>query len=249
MTGTQIAWRVWLPLALLGGWELCAATGTINTLFFPAPSTVARAGWDLGWSGELGRHVVATLARTGAGFAAGLVPGIVIGLAMGRSRRVRWSIEPLVSTLVSIPKLSLLPLLLLVLGVGERPRIALAGVAAFVVVALQTLDAVRSINADHVELARNYGATPWGIVRWVYWPAALPQLSTGVRLALGRALAVTIAVEIVGAPRGLGSLIWAGWQTFAIERIYVGIFVSAMLGAVFHFGMRGLERRLVPWRA
>lgn len=249
MSWPPIAWRTWLPVALLVAWEMLAAASLLNVLFFPPPSAIARSAWALAQSGELGDHLNATLARTLLGFLLGSVVGLGVGLLMGRSHRFRWSVEPMVSALVSLPKLSLLPLLMLVLGLGERPRVALTAAAAFVVAAFQTFDAIRAINTDHVELARNYGATSARLIRLVYLPSALPQILTGLRLALGRALAVAVSVEIVGAPYGLGHLIWSGWQTFAIEEIYVGVFAAALLSVAFHAGMRGLEKVLVPWRS
>jgi NitT/TauT family transport system permease protein len=248
VTVSQIAWRLWLPLAILVLWEGLVAAGQVNPLLFPAPSHIAAVGITLARSGRLWPHVSATLSRTISGFTEGAVLGITVGLLMGRSRRIRWSLEPLLSTLVSLPKLSLLPLLMLLLGTGEASRVVVVAAASFIVVALQTADAIASIDPDFVELARNYGARRIDLIQSVYVPATLPQLSTGLRLGLGRALGMTIAVEILGAPAGLGALIWAGWQTFRIEEIYIGVFIGAVFGAAFHLAMRGVERMLVPWQ-
>ena len=243
-----LLWRAWLPAVLFLAWEAAARAGLLNTLFFPPPSRLITAAVNLSRSGELQGHLTATLSRTLAGFAVGAGIGLMCGFVMGLSTSVRRSIEPMISTLISTPKLSLLPILMLALGIGEKPRLALVAAAAFIIAALHALDAVRSVTPDVVELARNYGARSWSLIRLVFLPAGMPQLFTGLRIALGRALAVAVSVEIVGAPQGLGSMIWTGWQTFATENIYIGVFLAAALGATFHALMRLLERMLVPWR-
>jgi ABC-type nitrate/sulfonate/bicarbonate transport system permease component len=248
-TKRDLLWHVWLPLSLAGVWELASRLSLLDPLFFPAPSSLAVSAASLWRTGELSNHISTTLARTFAGFSFGALSGLAFGLAMGLNVRVRRSLEPLVSTLVASPKLSLLPLLMLVLGIGEAPRLALVSAAAFIVVALHALDAVRAVNPDFVDLARNHGARRWQLIRFVYMPSGLPQLLTGLRISLGRALAVSVSVEIVGAPQGIGHLIWSGWQVFATEKVYIGVLTAATLGASFHAAMRLIERAVVPWKS
>jgi ABC-type nitrate/sulfonate/bicarbonate transport system permease component len=190
----------------------------------------------------------ATLARTLAGAALGIVAGIVCGLLMGLSLPVQKSTESLLSILISTPKVSLLPILMLVLGIGEAPRLTLIATTAFVVVALQMLDAVLTLDGGYRELAANYGADSWQLIRWVYLPAALPHLFTGIRLGIGRALGTCITVEILGARHGIGHMIWSGWESFQPDRIYVGVFLTATLGVAFHLSLKAIERRIAPWR-
>ena len=244
----DLLWHAWLPLLLVGSWELASRWRLLDPLFFPAPSSLAAAAVILWRSGEISNHVAITLGRTFAGFAVGAASGMAFGLAMGLNMPARRSLEPLVSTLVASPKLSLLPLLMLVLGIGEAPRLVLVAAAAFIVVALHSLDAVRAVNPDFVDVARNYGAGGWQLIRYVYVPSGLPQLMTGLRISLGRALAVAISVEIVGAPEGIGHLIWSGWQVFATENVYIGVLIACALGASFHAAMRVLEKFVVPWK-
>jgi NitT/TauT family transport system permease protein len=113
---------------------------------------------------------------------------------------------------------------------------------------IQTMDGIGRIDRAFVELAVNYGAGGAMLWRKVYLPAALPQIFTGLRLALGRALVISISVELVSSGDGLGSLIWMAWQTFATEKLYVGVILAAGLGVALHAGLKRLEARLVPWR-
>jgi NitT/TauT family transport system permease protein len=244
----HLLWRVWLPTALIASWEICVRARLLDPLFFPAPSALALQTFAMIRSGELTGHIQSTLRRTLLGAALGLFSGIACGILMGASRRVRRSLESLISALAATPKIALLPILMLALGIGEAPRIVLIAAAAFLFAALPMLDGVRSLDANYVELARNYGARAWTLLTWVYLPGCLPHLLTATRMALSRALGVCIAVEVVNASSGLGSLIWDGWQAFRPEHVYIGVVTAALLGAFFHGSMRLIEKVLVPWK-
>lgn len=244
----RIFWRIWLPVAILSAWQLAASRGMVSELFFPAPSILARSAWNMVASGELTHALSVTFYRMFLGSLLGIVVGLLCGLAMGIITPVRKSLEPLISALNSTPKLALMPMLLIFTGIGETARLVPIALTSFIVVAVNTVDAVRGINLAFIELAQNYGATGWHMLRRVYIPASLPQVFTGLRLALGRGLVITISVELLGSSDGLGSLIWMAWQTFATERLYVGIAVTALTGALVHEGLHFSERRLLPWR-
>lgn len=199
-------------------------------------------------SGELPGHIRATLVRALGGFVLGGAAGLGFGLVMGSSRRLRASFEPLLSALFATPKLSLFPMLLLVLGVGDTAKIALIALSTFILVAFHALDAVLNINPAFVEMAANYGARRRDLLRLVYLPACMPQVFTGFRLALSRALVSAISVELINASDGLGSLIWVSWQTLATDRLYVAIAACAALGVLLHHVLRRLEAMLIPWK-
>lgn len=244
----RLAWGLWVPVALVILWQLASSASLVSPLFAPAPSVLIRSAAGMIASGELPASVGATLARTAGGFVIGAAAGLAIGLLMGTAPRVFRSIDPIVSALNATPKLILLPLLLLVLGLGERPRLALIALTALVIVAMHMADAVGQIRPAWVEMAVNYGADRRALVRDVYLPACLPQVFTGLRLALGNALVIAVSCELVSPSTGLGSLIWLAWQTFSIDRLYVAILVTAMLGALLHTALRLAEKRLVPWK-
>jgi NitT/TauT family transport system permease protein len=236
-------------LGLVVAWEAGARAGWLNAIFFPAPSALVGSAFAMIRSGELPLNLGVTITRTLEGSAIGILAGIVCGILMGSQRALRQALEPMVAALNSIPKLALLPLLMLFLGIGETPRLLLIASAAFVTATLPMLDAVRNLDSNYLELARSYGARSWHLVRWVYVPGCLPHLLTGVRLALSRALGICIAIEVVNAQTGLGQMIWAGWLTLTPERVYVGVFAAGALGAFFHGSIRLLEKTLVPWKA
>jgi ABC-type nitrate/sulfonate/bicarbonate transport system permease component len=233
---------------LLALWQALAYTRVLDPLFFPPPSVLATTVVEMIRDGSLARHLAATVRRLAAGFLIGSLSGLSCGLLMGGSARLRQMIEPLVSALYSTPKLTLLPMLMLFFGVGEASRVFLIAASCFVLLAMHALDAVRGVDPVHVQVARNYGARRLDVLRKVYLPASLPMIFTGLRVALGRGLVITISVELLTPSDGLGSMIWLAWQTFATERLYIGVILTAALGGVFHAVLRRLERRAIPWR-
>jgi len=244
-----IATASWIPLSLGALWVGLTTSGAVDPLFLPPPTKVWREGSRLFSMGELQAAIGQTLVVMAAGYSLGSFGGVLAGLAMGGSQFVRASLDPLISALLATPKLSLLPLLMLLLGLGAAPRLSLVALTCFLVTALAALDAVRGISQGYVDLARNYGAGRLEIFTNVLAPAALPVIFTGLRLAAGRALAMTIAVELVSGEKGVGGLIWVAWQSYSTDRLFVGLFTAAGLGMLLHLLLRRLEKKAVPWQA
>jgi NitT/TauT family transport system permease protein len=237
-----------IPVAILVVWQVLSRAGVLSPLLFPAPTEVLATGLSMLSSGELMRQVGATLRRLLMGALVGGVPGLACGLLMGAFRPVRDHLKPIVSALNSTPKMALLPMLMLFAGVGEVSRVIAIAITCFIVLALHSLDAVLGVDPAHVELARNYGAGRFAMLRRVYLPASLPTIFTAMRLALGRALVLTISIEMLSAPDGIGSTLWIAWQTFSTDKLYVGVIVAATLGALCHSGLEWLEGHLILWR-
>lgn len=244
----QITGGLLIPLAALAVWQTLSSQAVLDPLFFPPPLVLASSAWSMMESGELGRQVLATLSRVGMGFLAGALAGLLCGLLMGTVTLARHAVEPMISALFTTPKLALFPMLMLVFGIGETPGLILIATGCFIVVALHTLDAVRGVNRAYLELAGNYGAGKMAIFRKVYLPASLPQIYTGLRLGAGRALTITIAIELVSAEDGLGGMIWIAWQSLTTDRLYVGVLATATMGMLFHMSLRYLEGRFIPWK-
>ncbi len=245
----RILLYLWLPCLLIGGWEASARTHFIDPLFFPAPSAILEAGRRLTLSGELPRHLVATVSKWLVSFAAAALAGVTCGIVTAIFPRVNRSLEPLISALYTTPKISLLPMAFLLFGVGDTARMVLVSLSAFIIVTLHSFDAVRGMNRAFVDMASNYGASGLRMVRCVYLPASLPQMFTGLRLAFGRSLVMTITVEVISGRDGLGSMIWIAGQTLATEKLYLGIVLAAALGGISHSLLRFVEVYAIPWKA
>ncbi len=239
--------RSWLLALLLAGWQILSARRILDPLFFPPPTKVGQTLWAMLASGEMGREAGVTLLRAGAGLLAGVIGGGLVSILLSVSARLRMATQPLVSALYSTPRLTMLPMVMLVFGVNETSRLALVALGAGLVMVIQISDAVRGVSRDYVDLATNYGASRAAIVRKIYWPACLPQIFTALRLCTGRALVMTISIEMLSSNDGIGSMIWMSWQTFATEKLYASVLVAAMLGLLTGPVLRQLERRFVPW--
>ena len=179
---------------------------------------------------------------------AGGAAGLLLGIALGLSPRLRRILDPLVSGLYALPKLALFPLFLILFGLGESSRIVLVALAAFFPLLINSMAGVRQINPDYFEIARSYGTSPFLLLRRVVFPGSLPSVLSGVRLAVGSALMLTIAVELINAQTGLGALIWKSWQTLQTEILYVALLTAALLGIGSHLLLEFLSRHLTPWQ-
>ena len=236
------------PLLLLGLWEICARSHLIDTRFFPAPSNIIRHLFELASSGALWKHTIASLYRLAVGFVVGCLPAIGLGLAIGLYRPVRAAFDPLISATYPIPKSSLLPLILLIFGLGESSKIAMVAIGVFYPVVINTAAGVRQIPPIFLDVGHNFGASRFNMFRTVALPGALPLIMTGIKLGAGMGLVLIAIAEMIGAKQGLGYMIWNAWELFDVETMYVGLFVIAIIGFVMNAGFDAIERAVVPWR-
>jgi len=234
-------------VAVLALWEWRARSGSISTLFFPAPSTIIQTFARLLASGELAIQLGATLSRLLLGFALGSAPGLIFGLTMGWSRRLRAVIDPFVAALHPIPKISLLPLIIIIFGIGETSKIVAVAVGSFFPMVINCMAGVLQISLTYFDVAKNYGAGPLQVFKRVILPGSLPLVLTGARISLNIALLITISVELVAAQKGLGAVIWLAWQTLRTEELYASLIVISALGIGFNLFLQRLKLRLVPW--
>lgn len=235
------------PLVLLAFWELAVRVNWLDYRFFPAPSQIAIAGRRLLYSGELLVDIEATMLRIVVGFAIGATAGIAAGLALGGIRLLRVMFEPILNGLYVIPKISILPLIMIIFGLGEGSKIAIVALGSFFVVAINTIGGVRTVDPILLDAGRNFGASGFQMFRHVLLPATMPHIFTGLKIGAGVALLVVIAAEFVAADAGVGYLIWRSWTTLVTEQMYVGFLVIAMLGIAFAWGLSRLSAILMPW--
>ena len=235
------------PLALLGAWEWASAAGILREAFFPRPSTIAVHLARLTATGALWEHTSATLTRVAWAFGAAAILGVAVGLAMGLWRPVREGLDPIFAVVYPIPSILFLPLVSFLVPAGEVATIVTVAVTSFFLIALTTMHGVRQIDRLVVEAAVHYGAGGRRLFLSVLLPGALPHVFTGLRLGLGYALVVAVAVEIVAATRGLGALLWLSWQILKVEDMYATFVVIAALGAALSYGLAAVRRPLLPW--
>jgi ABC-type nitrate/sulfonate/bicarbonate transport system permease component len=237
------------PLGLLLAWELAAQTGLIDVRFFPAPSAIILKLIEMARSGELTENVLISLQRIVLGFLLGGVPAIVIGIAMGIWRPIRAIVDPLIVATYPIPKSSLLPLILLIFGLGEMSKVMMVAIGVFYPMAINATAGVLQINQIYLDVGKSFKASPWDTFRTIALPGALPFIMTGVKLGAGLALILIAIAEMVGAKSGIGFMIWSAWETFAVAKMYVGLFVIALIGFAISLLLNEIERWVIRWKA
>jgi len=237
-----------IAIILLVAWQIGATRGFIDSLHFPPPSTIARATWSTLADGSLLTHLGATTVRILWAVAIGGFLGMVLGVAMGLSDRVRGALDPFVGALHPLPKIAVLPLLLVIFGIGDLPLILIIAAGVTFPMLINTMAGVSQIDPIHLDVARIHRAGRWMVVRRVVIPAAAPSVLAGLRLALNTALLIAIAVEMVAASSGLGEMIWMSWTTFRIENIYVAVFTTIAFGLGVNLLITLLTRIWIPWQ-
>jgi ABC-type nitrate/sulfonate/bicarbonate transport system permease component len=236
------------PFGLLLIWEIAARAGYIDTRFFPAPSKIFETMWQLILSGELYVHLKASMYRLFWGFLWGGIPALLLGISMGLSRPLRVIIEPIISATYPIPKSAILPLILLIFGLGEASKIVMVAVGLFYPILINTIAGVLEIPKIHFDVAQNFGARKFKVFRTVALPGAMPLIMTGVKLGVGLGLILISLAEMIGAKSGLGYMMWNAWEILSVETMYVGLIVIAFLGVLFNLILNEIERFLVPWK-
>jgi NitT/TauT family transport system permease protein len=237
------------PISVLLAWEALVRLGLLDARFFPAPTSIVGTFWTLVMSGELWRHLLATLTRIAVGFLMGAVPALVLGLGLGLSPIARAFATPIVYALYPIPKVAILPLIMLIFGLGEMSKYVIIAIAVFFLVLVNTMSGVLLIDRIYFDVSKNFSASRRDLYLKVVLPGAMPLIFTGLKLGIGVALIVLVTSEFIGARTGLGVLIFESWQVFAIERLFVGLVVVSFVGYVVSLAFEELERYLIPWRA
>ncbi|WP_214104106.1 ABC transporter permease [Acrocarpospora catenulata] len=235
------------PVILVMLWQLTAVNELIDRNFFPAPTDVAVEARRLIEEGILWEHLWGSVRRILEGTALGALLGVTIGMCLGSVRSLRVAIGPIISALYTVPKLAVLPLLLLIFGLGERPAILLIMIAVFFVVCISTTAAVLEVPKGYHEAFNSMSVSRVRRFQHVIIPAAMPGIVVSLRISAGMAVLVAIGVEFVHGDNGLGFLIWQSWQLFLAPRMYVGIVTVALFGVAFQGAITFLGRRLTPW--
>lgn len=236
------------PLLLLVAWEILVAVGVLDGRFFPPPTKIAVRFWELLVSGELFISLGVSLVRILGGFLLGAVPGLVIGLTMGLFKPVRVLLRPIVSALYPIPKLALMPLIILMFGFGWQQKVITIAMGTFFMVLINTMAGVLNLDKIYLDVAKNFGASRKDYYTKVALPGALPLIFTGLELGMGMALLLIVAAEMIGTDSGIGYMIWRGQAIFDATYMFVAFIVISALGYVFAEGLASLQRKVVPWK-
>ncbi|HET6363287.1 MAG TPA: ABC transporter permease [Gemmatimonadota bacterium] len=222
--------------------------GLLPGLYFPPPTAITRKLVELFADGTLPRNLGMSLYRMVVGLLIGTGLGFLGGVVMGRSAALRRITDPIVGAVYPIPKIAILPLVMIFLGIGESSKLFVISIGAFFPMLISTLAGVLQIPSIYFEVAANYGTGRKRLLTRVILPASMPTVLGGLRIALNSVMHVTIAIEVVAAVTGLGALVWFSWETFDVEKLYATLVVIAVLGIGATHLVNRLSRGLVPWR-
>ncbi|MDX6349367.1 MAG: NitT/TauT family transport system permease protein [Streptomyces sp.] len=234
--------------ALLGVWEAAPRLGLVDSTFLPPFSEVARAWWELAVNGQLATNLQASLVRSLSGFALAVAIAVPLGLLIGWYRPVADLLSPLLEVFRNTAALALLPVFVLILGIGETSKISIVLYACLWPILLNTISAVRNVDPTLLRLARSMNLSAPRLFQKVILPASVPVVFTGIRLAGAVSILVLVAAEMVGAKAGLGYLVNASQFNFAIPQMYAGIITISAVGVLFNQLLVALERRFTAWR-
>lgn len=228
-------------------WEGICRAGVVSSLFLPPPTLIISALIDMIQDGEIGVSLAASLYRILLGFFLGSAFGLLVGLVTGTSALADRMANPIVNALYPIPKIALLPLFILWLGIGEVSKVTIIALGVFFPVAMNTYSGVKNVDTLLIKVAVSFHAG-WGYtMRNVVLPYALPMIFAGLRIAAGTALLLLVAAEMIAAEQGIGALILHYGDLMITERLMAGVIVLSVLGLIFNLFLQFLERKLVPW--
>src|SRR5262245_49918241 len=239
----------WVALAIvLALWQFAGSAGWVNPLFLPSPSAIAVAIWKLATTGALWQHVSWSIMRIGSGWIIGTAAGVVVGFAIGLSTLARSVGITFISALFPIPKIALLPLLILWLGIGEEPKIATIALGVFFSTAISVYSGVDAVPRNLVRMAQSFNVPFHAIVRRVIWPGALPSVLAGFRITASVALLLVVSAEMIGAQFGIGAFVLQAGNLMQTDQLLAGVGILSVFGLAVGKLINLLEARLLHWR-
>jgi taurine transport system permease protein len=237
---------------IVAAWWAASEARLVPHLFLPTPREVFDAAISFYRDGyanaSIWEHVGASLIRILTAAAIAIAIGVPVGLLMGLSRWAKGVFDTPIEFYWPLPPLAYLPLMIIWLGIGEVSKIALLTMAMFAPIALSAQAGVRSVSLERINAALSLGANRYQLLREIVLPSALPEILTGIRIALGVGWGTLVAAELIAATRGIGHFIMSASQFLATDFVFVGIAIIALCAFAFSFTVRLIERWLVPWK-
>jgi taurine transport system permease protein len=251
-TRSSTAISVVTVFVLLALWWIATERAWLPPLFLPSPEAIIRrfleaAKGDVGGTTIAG-HFAWSMFRVFSAFALAVVTAVPIGIAMGVSRYMRGIFDPPIEFYRPLPPLSYLPLVVIWFGIDEASKIILIYLACFAPLALSARAGVRSVSLEQIHAAYSMGATRNQVVLHVVLPAAMPEILTGMRIAIGFGWTTLVAAEMVAANAGLGQMVLNASNFLRTDIVVMGIIVIGIVAYAFDLLMRFIERTVVPWK-
>lgn len=239
-------------LILLTIWFIIAEFKIVPPLFCPSPAQVIQKFIEISFEGYRGHtlagHVIISMYRIFAGFFLGCIAGIPIGISMGLSKIVRGTMDPIIELYRPVPPLAFIPLIIVWMGIGDQGKIFLIFLAVFSIMVINSRSGVRSVTIEKIHAAYSLGASRWQVLFHVILVNALPEIFTGMRVAMGVAWGTLVAAEMVAATSGIGWMVINSARFLRTDIVIMGIIVMGVMGYVFDLLMRTVEAKIIPWK-
>ncbi|WP_010286650.1 ABC transporter permease [Kurthia massiliensis] len=245
---TKVFKQTIVLILLMAVWEIAPRVGLVDRTFFPPFSEVATAWWNMIISGDLWKHFSASIVRSALGFFIAIVIAVPLGLLIGWYPIARELLNPVLELFRNTAALALLPVFILLLGIGEVSKVSIIIFACVWPILLNTINAVKEVDPLYIKSAKSMNLSDAQLFRKVILPASVPTIFTGIRMAGTGAILVLIAAEMIGAKAGLGYLITFTQYNFQIPEMYAGILTISILGIVINQLLLTAERRLSKWK-
>jgi len=238
-------------VAVLAIWELFVRLRGIAPIYLPPPSTIAVYLLRMLADGTIEFNLGVTLLRIFAGFAVAAIAGVTLGVLMGMSRIVARIADPWIAALYPLPKIALIPLLVIWLGTGEVYKIVISAITAFFPIVISTYAGIRQTDQGLVKAAQDLGANRRQIQMKIVIPAAIPSIFSGLHLGMGVTVILVVAAEMIGSSSqsGMGFLLIQSGQVMETEKVFASLIVLAVVGALIIKLQEWIDRKVAPWTA
>ena len=238
-------------VAFVAGWEALVDLRGIPPIYLPAPSAIVEYLLRMIADGSMGFNLGVTLLRIFAGFAVAAVAGVMVGIVMGMSRIAARVADPWIAALYPLPKISLIPLLIIWLGTGETYKIVISAVSAFFPIVISAYSGIRQADQGLIKAAKDLGANRRQVQMKVVIPAAIPSIFAGLHLGMGVTIILVVAAEMIGGSgeSGMGYLLIHAGQVMETEKVFASLVVLAVMGALVIKAQQWIDRRVAPWTA
>jgi ABC-type nitrate/sulfonate/bicarbonate transport system permease component len=230
-------------------WELVGNTFQwINPMFMSAPSLILKAAYEMFRSGEIYNDLYVSGAEFLGGYFLAAAVGIPFGIIVGWYKRASYVFDPFINAMNATPRVALLPLVIIWLGIGIMSKVGIIFLGAVFSILINTRDGVKTTPANLLTAARSFGASEWMVFKTVVFPSTIPFILTGLRLAVGRALVGVLVGELYAATAGIGFMITVAGATFQTDKVFVGVLIFALSGMIGMDLLTKVERRFDKWR-
>jgi NitT/TauT family transport system permease protein len=249
--------RAIVPVLILAGWEVFSRSGVLPAALLPAPSQVlvAWADWIFATDGNTQSYsghwlfdTAASASRVFSGFALATVLGISIGMAIGWSRTIEKLIEPVLQILRPVPPVSWIPLAIIWFGIANKPAIFLVFLGSFFPVLLSTIHGVKTCDRNLLRAGAMAGGSPHKLLRHIVFPAALPSIFSGLRIAIGSAWMLTVTAEMVAVKSGVGYVLWDSYYFLRYDLVIAAMVSIGLLGFLSDMAIKLLAARVLRWQ-